>query len=59
MDDRPYQAGPSSGHERNSPPNVNKPIGARVSVIETPMGLRRLLENDGRDFSAFRKEKTQ
>ena len=55
MDERPYQAGPSSGH-RNSP-NVNKPIGAGVSVIETPMGLRRLMENDGRDFSGFREEK--
>ena len=56
MDERPYQAGPSSGHDRNSL-NVNKPIGAGVSVIETPMGLRRLMESDGRDFSGFREEK--
>ena len=57
MNERLYQAGPSSGHDRNSPPNVNKPIGAGVSVIETPMGFRSLMENDGRDFSGFREEK--
>ena len=37
--------------------NISKPIGAGVSVIETPMGLRRLMESDGRDFSGFREEK--
>ena len=26
-------------------------------MTETPMGLRRLMENDGRDFSGFREEK--
>ena len=49
MDERLYQAGPSSGHDRSSPPNVNKLIGGGVSVIETPMELRRLMESDGRD----------
>ena len=56
MDERAYQAGPSSGNDRNSP-NINKPIGAGVSVIETPMGLRKLMESDGRDFLGFREEK--
>ena len=56
MDERPYQAGPSSGHDRNSP-NINKPSGAGVSVIETPMGLRKIMERDGRDLSGFREEK--
>ena len=35
MDERLYQAGPSSGHDRSSSPNVNKPIGAWVSVIDS------------------------
>ena len=57
MDERSYQSGSSNGHVRSSPPNVNKPIGAGVIMIETPMGLRRLLENDGRNSSGFREEK--